>query len=683
MRNIQMNGYTQGERCYVRDGIEVTDFILGVKKIIFVKGGRCEYKFVVTQRSEKTFERTITLQQLKRHCFLQELSVFVKERDEFYKQLYLTVSEIKFAVDEIEYQTEKNGLQEVEGRHMYVFTNTSIAADGFHPEIYSGVGHMFIPNDAIFQRLAETAEKLFCEYNRNPNIFYTLFLYNIMSISNGFFRSIGEPEFMKLTLWIDGISGSGKTELAKAVGTYTFGDQMLNRELLAATGKRCDALKHLAQSSGSVCILDDVKIERVRDRKNNMRNIVDDLIRSTFRGRLTDPVGIYSDSGWIDACALITGEYLDTCESQNARLMYLKVDGFVDDEKNSLALRTLSQNSIWLTTVCVGYIQWFLRIMEETSFSKFLKEKLSEMRNGEKMYEGVSNSARLNENYHMLEMAAILSEMFFQEVGMSQEFITRFSRNAEQSIKTVTESTFCLLGGENMLLLKAMERIFSECDIRVAPYQRELLSFNEWKYQQEYFWIHKDEDFVWITDFKRSVLKKCPNGNEQHDEKPCLIIRLERFEELFRKAVQDLADEMQIASEIFDGLLVNPLIKLRELQIIYKQHRADSRLGRPAVNYPTYRLTEVNDFQYPDDCYCGQDYESTLHKEVICDLECEPVIQINTGHPCIGILKSRMEDNEPEDTYENVRNWQIRGITREEAYHTRKTFMNSKSLYRE
>jgi len=265
---------------------------------------------------------------------------------------------------------------------------------------------------------------------------------------------------MKLTLWIDGISGSGKTELAKAVGTYTFGDQMLNRELLAATGKRCDALKHLAQSSGSVCILDDVKIERVRDRKNNMRNIVDDLIRSTFRGRLTDPVGMDSDSGWIDACALITGEYLDTCESQNARLMYLKVDGFVDDEKNSLALRTLSQNSIWLTTVCIGYIQWFLRIMEETSFSKFLKEKLSEMRNGEKMYEGVSNSARLNENYHMLEMATILSEMFFQEVGMSQEFITRFSRNAEQSIKTVTESTFCLLGGREYVALEGYGKNF-------------------------------------------------------------------------------------------------------------------------------------------------------------------------------------------------------------------------------
>ncbi len=45
----------------------------------------------------------------------------------------------------------------------------------------------------------------------------------------------------------------------------------------------------------SVCILDDVKMERVRDRKNSMRNTVDDLIRSTFRGRMTDTVGTDSE----------------------------------------------------------------------------------------------------------------------------------------------------------------------------------------------------------------------------------------------------------------------------------------------------------------------------------------------------------------------------------------------------
>ena len=683
MEKIQIEGYTQDEGCYIKNGVKVTDFILGVKKIIFGKEGMCKYKFIVSAEGGRTFERTVTLQQLKRHCFLKELPLFVKEGDAFYQVIYNTVSAIYFTVYDTEYQTERNGLQEVEGRQMYVFTNTSIAADGFHPEIYSGVGHMFIPNVAISQALVETAEKLSREYNRNPTIFYPLFLHNIMAISNGFFRTIGEPEFMKLTLWIDGQSGSGKTELAKVVGTYTFGDDMLCKELIAATGKRRDALKHLSQSSGSVCILDDVKAERVRERKNNMRNIVDDLIRSTFRGRLTDTVGIDSEPGWINACVLITGEYLDTCESQNARLMYLKVDGFVDDEKNSMALRTLSQNPMWLTTVCVGYIQWFLRIMEETSFSKFLQEKLSEMRSGKKMYEGVSNAARLNENRHMLDMATILSEMFFREAGMPQEFIERFTKNAKQSVAAVTESTFCLLGGEKMLLFKAIERIFAECNIRVAQYQKEPWKHSEWKYQQEYFWIWKDEDFVWINDYKQSILKGSQHDNEQFDENPCLIIRVDRFDELFRSAVDNLANERQISSEIVDRLLANPLKKLREMQIIYKQYRADSKLGRPAVNYPTYRLSKVNNFQYPADSYYFPEYGGTQCETTICDLECEPVIQINTGHPCIGIIKSRMEDNEPEDTYENVRNWQIRGITREEAYHTRKAFMNSKSLYRE
>lgn len=683
MKKMQVNGYAQDEGCYVIDGIQVTDFVLSVKKIIFGKEGTCKYKFFVEKKDGKTFEKTITLQQLKRRCFLQELPVFMKESNEFCKQLYLTLSETYFTQDEIECQTERNGLQEVEGRYMYVFTNTSIAPDGFHPEIYSGVGNMFIPEVAISQGLVETAEKLFREYNRKPNIFYPLFLHNIMAVSNGFFRRVGEPEFMKLTLWIDGKSGSGKTELAKAVGAYTFGDKMLNRELIAATGKRRDALKHLAQSSGSVCILDDVKVERVRERKNSIRNTVDDLIRSTFRGRLTDTVGADAEAEWIDACALITGEYLDTCESQNARLMYLKVDGFVDDEENSKALRILTQNPMWLTTVCVGYIQWLLQRMEESSFPKFLREKLGKMRNGEKMYDGISNSTRLNENRHMLEMAAILSEMFFQEEGMPQEFVERFHKNSGRSITAVTESTFCLLGGENMLILKVMERIFSECSIRIAEYQGVSWYQCEWKYRQEYFWIGQDEDFVWIEDYHKSILKNNQNENEQYDEKPCLIIRADRFDNLFRETVQSLADELELSSEVFDRLLSNPLKKLRELQIIYKQYRADSKWGRPAVNYPTYRLSEVNDFQYPMDAYGYPESDGRLCRKTICELEYEPVIQINTRHPCISTLKRRMDDLDSENTYENVENWHIRGVTMKEAYCTRKAFMNSKSLYRE
>ena len=56
-------------------------------------------------------------------------------------------------------------------------------------------------------------------------------------------------------------------------------------------------------------------------------------------------------------------------------------------------MRILSQNPIWLTTVCVGYIQWFLRMMEEISFSELLHGKLGELRKREKMYAGISNAA--------------------------------------------------------------------------------------------------------------------------------------------------------------------------------------------------------------------------------------------------------------------------------------------------
>lgn len=679
MQKMLVHGYDGSEGCYARNGIEVTNFVLSVKQIIFVTEENCKYKFKVTTKDGRTFEKTVTLQQLKRHCFLQELPLFVKNEDTFYKQVYISVIEKNFTTEETEWQTNQNGMQEVRGKRMYVFTNASIAADGFHPEIYSGVGNLFIPEIVMSQGLVTTVEKLFREYNRNPNIFYPLFLHNIMAVSNGFFRAIGEPEFMKLTLWIDGKSGSGKTELAKAAGAYTFGDNMLNKELIAATGKRRDALKHLAQSSGSVCILDDVKVER----KNSMRNTVDDLIRSTFRGRLTDTVGADAEAEWIDACALITGEYLDTCESQNARLMYLKVDGFVNNEKNSQALRILSKNPMWLTTVCVGYIQWFLQRMEESSFPKFLHEKLRKMRDSEKMYDGISNSARLNENRHMLEMAAILSEMFFQEEGMPQEFVERFHKNSGRSITAVTESTFCLLGGENMLILKVMERIFSECNIRIAQYREVSWYQCEWKYRQEYFWIGQDEDFVWIEDYNKSIQKNNQNGNEQYDEKPCLIIRADRFDNLFRETVQSLANELELSSEVFDRLLSNPLKKLRELQIIYKQYRADSKWGRPAVNYPTYRLSKVNDLRYTVDSYGYPEYDGTLYEKTICDLEYEPVIQINTGHPCISTLKRRMDDIDSENTDENVENWHIRGVTMKEAYCTRKAFTNSKSLYRE
>lgn len=48
---------------------------------------------------------------------------------------------------------------------------------------------------------------------------------------------------------------------------------------------------------------------------------------------MTDIESTNSKPVLIDTCAIITGEYMEKIESQNARIIYLDVDGFVKDKK--------------------------------------------------------------------------------------------------------------------------------------------------------------------------------------------------------------------------------------------------------------------------------------------------------------------------------------------------------------
>lgn len=148
-----------------------------------------------------------------------------------------------------------------------------------------------------------------------------------------------------------------------------------NKEFVSATGRRRRALECLEQSSGIVCILDDVKEENVRERKNSIKNIVDDFIRSVFQGRMTDAAKVNNKPKEVDTCAIINGEYMDTKESRNARMLCLRMREFIGDRRNLEGINELQKNPFWLTTVCIGYIQWLLAMMEESSFPEMLKGK--------------------------------------------------------------------------------------------------------------------------------------------------------------------------------------------------------------------------------------------------------------------------------------------------------------------
>lgn len=563
---------------------------------------------------------------------------------------------------------------------MFVFTNGSIGVNGFDSKIYSGISGFYIPINAIADsdKNKEAVKNLFQEFNRNPEVYIPLFVLNIMAITNGYFRFIGEQGFMKLTGWLDGTSGSGKTELAKSVYSYAFEDEYFNSNIVSVTGKRPYVLKRLCDSSGRVFILDDVKGERVRERKNSVHNNVDDCIRSIYQGKMTDVFNKKLAPEVIDSCALITGEYIGTEESQNARLIYLNVDHFLKVKKNSESLRVLQRNPMWLTTVCAGYIQWFLGKMQDDNFNKSLKDKLYNMRNNPKKYGGINNAERLNENRYMMEMAYAMVTMYFNDIGLTKEFIEKNQKCAMYSIDKVCNNTYALLGGENMLLNKAMENVLKKCNIRKARYQRNPPCDCVYKYRQDYFMIYNDDDFLYIEDYDESLLRNTNSDNDQCDGRPCLIITEEKLINLLKEEIRELQMEYPISSIVLENIMVNLTKMLRKMQFIYKQRRSEGDWGRPAIKYPVCTTQEDEFANYYQ---CGEAVYYT-----VLTVDFKPVIQMNIGHSCMETLMERIEDGVNEKVLQDInvmRNKNGEKMDEMEVLRVRKAFTNSKFLHKE
>lgn len=673
-----MNDFNNKEK-YFQNRNDVEKILSVTKKIIVTNSNSVEFHFNVKIGSEN-YTLTVPINKIRHTRFLQELPIAFEDEELFYRQLRKEILEKEFAEDEIQYRTNLNGLQKVKDNWVFVYSNGSIDKNGFNSKIYSGITGLYIPPNAVInlEKNKEVVKKLFQEYNHNSTVFYPLFLFNVMAITNRYFRIIGEPMFMKLTLWLDGTSGSGKTELAKTVGTYTFADEDLNSNIVSVTGNRKYVLERLCNSSGSVFVLDDVKGEKVRERRNSVRNITDDCLRSIYQGRMTDVFGKQSGIQLIDTCALITGEYMETEESQNARLIYLKVDGFLKDKNNSDTLRVLQKNPNWLTTVCCGYVQWLIGKMDDNTFQKELTEKLAEMRFREKEYIDINNGERLEENKHMLKMAYLLVGMYFKDIGLTIEFIDSFSKHAKLSIDEAYNNTFALLGGEELLINKALKEILKICEIRKARYE-----FNSQykdcgcRYRQDYFMLYDNDDFLYIEDYDESMARNIDGQHEQYDGRACVIIREEKLINLLQNMIRNMSNEYPIPYNVVERVIIHLPQLLKKMQIIYKQRRSDGNWGRTAVKYPVCETIEE---------FSGRFNAGFKEYWKVCIVDFKSVIQMNTEYPCMETLLERIEDTGMEKILpqiDTMRGTDERDMEESKIYRVRKAFMNGKSLYKE
>lgn len=677
MKLIELAGYNTLNGGYAKDGELISDFLVTAEKIIMPDAESLEFSLEI-RRGEKAYPIRVTLSEITGRKFLRKIPVLLFDESRFYKEFHKAVLATCFGEQDTSYQVNVLGLQEVNGHLVYVFSNGCIEAEGFSPRVYSKTGYAYIPKEAVVgvkdqtEAVENSVARLFEVFDCSPKVFYPLFLLNIAAISNAYFRKLGERELMKFTVWLDGNSGSGKTELAKAVGTFIFADERLNPNFVSATARSKYAMERFAGSSGGVFILDDIKNEKVRDRKHRVAGIVDDVLRSTYQGMLTDGSGRL-----IDGCSLITGEYMDTEESQNARLFYLKVDNFLKETRNSKALRVLQKNPLLLTTVCCSFIQWFLGRTGESSFPELLIQKIERMRNQAKEYQGINNAERLNENINMLRMSQELAAMFFQDIGMSKEFVRNFNTCAEDSIKALGESTYVLLGGESMTLSKVAENVLQKCRLRKVQFvEKDWNEYDFCRYRQEEFMIHEGDDFVYIEDMERSLQLCTDGGHDQYASYPYLLGLEKRVLSLFADEIENMQQRGEISPLMAERLSSNMPKKLKKEQIIFKKNRADSPLGRTAVDYPAcnykpYMLPRRDGV----DCFGGFG-----NIGVVC---CERTIQMNTTHPCMRILDERLEQGDFCSSIPPLLHMEYPNASEEKVYGIRKMFMAGKSLYRE
>lgn len=369
---------------------------------------------------------------------------------------------------------------------------------------------------------------------------------------------------------------------------------------------------------------------------------------------------------------------MQTEESQNARLLYLDVDGFLKEEKNSETLRTLQKNPLWLTTVCCDYIRWLLTKLEDAAFRPFLKDKLDAMRCEKRRYVNINNAARLNENRHMIEMSYILLERYLRENNLTEEFISRCNNAATLSIESLCSNTFSLLGGEEMVVQKAVHDLIKNCCLRTARYQNSLAYMDGGcKYRQDYFILHEDDDILFIEDYEESLSRNTQGQHNFNAGKPCMIIREERLMNLLYDAIKKVVREYPATCISADEMIGHLPRLLKRMQLIYKQHRSDGDWGRTAVKYPTCEVQEE---------WTGKYQWDGKVMEIRCIVDFKPTVQLNVEHPYFEFLLERLEDAESIKTLPNIDvmcNVHREKIDEAEICKVRKAFMSGKALYKE
>lgn len=463
-------------------------------------------------------------------------------------------------------------------RRVFAFSNCVITERGIDSRSCSEVEGLNLHVSAEFSENGNDRQKtleLLNILNVRPQEMLPLFLCHVAALLN-------EPlsRFKKapaLTIWLSGQSGSGKTSLAKALGTIlnTGGEDY--ESITAAYTKSADVVDLLSRYHGLVFVLDDVKGESA-GRKERRRQNVDICVRTTEGQRIVETFRKEQRellNRKLDVGCIITGELSDNPVSTAARMLYIDVENFVNEEDASEALGKLQKNPGILNDVVAAIIRFLcVHLEDERYLAELAARKEQFWQRGKKLFFG-SNRSRLANTLSSLELSLSVTVDFMQSCGVGDSYdLKKWQEEMEAVCRELMKRSSKMVTKEDQILLDSFLEILG--DLKIQRACRIYDMYREEAIMPQPFVVQSQMDGIFVPDTNWIL------GKKDESPKGALILRWDRLQEKLTRKMVELLRRYRYNQPF--SLLVDPG-RLRRAGLIYCERRPDG-FSNNVIYYP-------------------------------------------------------------------------------------------------
>ena len=360
---MELSTFIGGSDGYYKKGVRVTNFTLALEAIKHnEQGGMIGCQIRVQAEGKDEIEVELSVRQVNKGKWLADVptAVWCSEEKEFYMQFRKQLAALEKDFPQVQTVVPTTGFRKVDGEWLFAFSNGALSARGFNNDICSAVkGYNFNRKEKLFE---DEMERFLNLMLTKMEVLYPVFAINLLSVIRDPFADAGID--LALTLFLEGRSGAGKTTLAQVIGMFTdaetesYAGNYHKRRLVSSTEKAACVVKSLTESRGITFILDDVKREKVERQRGKSRAASDIVLRSVYQGNTTEQSSSSSLQSPVETSAIITGEFRETSDSQNARMAILDIAEFMQEEENRLVLTEFQRNPMLLQGVMGEFIRW-------------------------------------------------------------------------------------------------------------------------------------------------------------------------------------------------------------------------------------------------------------------------------------------------------------------------------------